>query len=458
MMQAGKFRVAICGGGIGGLVHACALAKFPSISVCVYERASEVSTFGAGIGMWPRTWEVLRKLGLAEELEKSSLCFPAQDESLAFSFRKSNQLKGFEFLNMRGSGSLTTFHRGDFQRAIFAQLPSSPNCQMYYSKRLRSYTRECDGTINLHFDDGSSHVCDVLVGADGIKSITRACMLREKASEARIKGRPPQEINTLENCIHPEFSGYVVYRSVVPREKLVGNASDTLLPKSPVLYVGKDSFILAYPIALGQMMNLVLFDFKKESRGSLYPGRWSEVVDSDQVHTVSSFEKWEPQAQAWLKCMHNPTKWAVHTVKPLPTFISRNVVLLGDAAHAFTPHQGTGAGQAIEDAYVLAELLGHPHTTRETIPRALKIYDSIRRPWTQTVAEKARANGSYLTLDFEGFDFEGASEDAIKTQLGRMSEIIIDDWRWSWNSSVQESLENAIRQLEREAWLDVSEE
>ncbi|KAF9261124.1 salicylate hydroxylase [Marasmius fiardii PR-910] len=450
MMQASKFRVAICGGGIGGLVHACALAKFSSISVSIYERGSEVSTLGAGIGMWPRTWEILRKLGLAEELKKVSLCFPAQDESLAFSFRKSNQRKGFEFFSLRGGGSLMTFHRCDFQRTILAQLPSGPNCQMYYSKRLCSYSRSHDGTISLHFDDGTSHVCDVLVGADGIKSITRACMLREQATEARTRGRPPQEINALENCINPEFSGYVVYRSVAPREKLVENARDTPLPKSPVLYVGKDSYILAYPIALGQMVNLVLFDFKKESRGVSYPGHWSEVVDSDQVHNVSSFEHWEPQARAWLKCMKNPIKWAVHVVKPLPTFVSHNVVLLGDAAHASTPHQGTGAGQAIEDAYVLAELLGHPSTTRETIPRALRIYDSIRRPWTQKVAEKARVNGSHLTLDFEDFDFEDAPDDKVREQLERMGGIIIDNWSWSWNSSVQGDLEDAVRRLESE--------
>ncbi|KAL0577537.1 hypothetical protein V5O48_004435 [Marasmius crinis-equi] len=445
-MQASKFRVAICGGGIGGLVHACALARYPTISVSVYEAASEVALFGAGIGMWPRSWEVLKKLGLAEELRKISLCFSSQSDSLAFSFRKSDQRKGVEFFSMEGRGSLMTFHRGDFQRKLLEQIPS--NCQIHFSKRLVSYTRHHTGELNLDFADGTSQPCDILVGADGIKSTARACVLREKAREARSQRRTQQEISALEACIAPEFSGYIAYRSVVPTESLREKAAEFPLPKSPVMYLGKNSSILAYPIALGQMMNLVVFGFDSKSSGSIYPKLWSETVDASEVYKVASFENWEPEAQAWLECIHNPTKWAIHTVKPLPTFISHNVALLGDAAHAFTPHQGTGAGQAIEDAYILAELLGHPLTTRGTIPRALRAYDSVRRPWAQDIAEKARLNGHCLALDFEGFDFDGASSGAVERTLRKMGGFLADNWRWCWDSSAQKSLEDAICLLE----------
>ncbi|KAJ8082463.1 hypothetical protein PM082_008318 [Marasmius tenuissimus] len=103
-MQASKFRVAICGGGIGGLVLAHSLARYPTLSVAIYEAAPKGAIYGAGIGMWPRTWEVLRKVGLAEKLKKVSLSFPAENDSLAFSFRKSDRREGIEFFNMQGRG------------------------------------------------------------------------------------------------------------------------------------------------------------------------------------------------------------------------------------------------------------------------------------------------------------------------------------------------------------------
>lgn len=64
------------GGGIGGLAHACALAKFPDISVNIYESASKFSPFGAGIGLWPRAWNVLCALGLDEEMAKITSASP----------------------------------------------------------------------------------------------------------------------------------------------------------------------------------------------------------------------------------------------------------------------------------------------------------------------------------------------------------------------------------------------
>jgi salicylate hydroxylase len=91
-------------------------------------------------------------------------------------------------------------------------------------------------------------------------------------------------------------------------------------------------------------------------------------------------------------------KWAIHTVKPLWSFVSNRVALIGDAAHAMAPHQGAGAGQSIEDAYVLPTLLGHSRTTLNTIPRALTIYDTVRQPFANKVAEQSRLNCQYFTF------------------------------------------------------------
>lgn len=60
----------IRGGGIAGLITAVALSqRYPAMNIDVYEAASAFGEIGLGIGMWPRTWEVLERLGLEEEFD-----------------------------------------------------------------------------------------------------------------------------------------------------------------------------------------------------------------------------------------------------------------------------------------------------------------------------------------------------------------------------------------------------
>ena len=94
------------------------------------------------------------------------------------------------------------------------------------------------------------------------------------------------------------------------------------------------------------------------------------------------YEGWGPDVQTLIKCMPDkPSKWSIHVVHPpLDSFVRDRVVLIGDAvrppssdfrgcadfaackAHAMLPHLGAGAGQGLEDAYVLTRLLSHPET------------------------------------------------------------------------------------------------
>ena len=94
------------------------------------------------------------------------------------------------------------------------------------------------------------------------------------------------------------------------------------------------------------------------------------------------YEGWGPDVQTLIKCMPDkPSKWSIHVVHPpLDSFVRDRVVLIGDAvrppssdsrgcadfaarkAHAMLPHLGAGAGQGLEDAYVLTRLVSYPET------------------------------------------------------------------------------------------------
>jgi salicylate hydroxylase len=117
-----------------------------------------------------------------------------------------------------------TFHRADFHGVLLSFLP--PSCTTHNAKRLISYTQPLDdrsrnSPITLTFKDGSTATCDVLIGADGIKSIVRPCMLRELA-----EGMDPDEKQSVLSCMNPIWSGVAAYRTLVSAEKLRARCPD----------------------------------------------------------------------------------------------------------------------------------------------------------------------------------------------------------------------------------------
>ena len=99
------------------------------------------------------------------------------------------------------------------------------------------------------------------------------------------------------------------------------------------------------------------------------------VTPVTREETLEEFKAFGHDARTMLQCLDGTSKWAVHGLyPPLETHIAStrddaqpNIALIGDAAHAMLPHLGAGAGAGIEDAYVMARLLGHPQTRRDNL-------------------------------------------------------------------------------------------
>ena len=127
--------------------------------------------------------------------------------------------------------------------------------------------------------------------------------------------------------------------------------------------------------------------------------------------------------------------WAIWDLTPLDSYTAtgRTVALLGDAAHATTPFQGQGAGQAIEDAYVIQALL-EKVTEKSQIPSALSAYDIIRRPRSQKVGSTSDEAMELLSLRQAGV---GDDLNKLKEQL---------DWRmdWIWNRDIEGEARDSI--------------
>lgn len=132
--------------------------------------------------------------------------------------------------------------------------------------------------------------------------------------------------------------------------------------------------------------------------------------------------------------MPDPSQWAIFEHPPISTFARSRVAILGDAAHSSTPHQGAGAGQAIEDAHVLAELLADPQvTTPEHVTAAFKAYDAVRRPRSQRVVTSSKENADLLCLCYEG----------VVDDEQKLKETWNERFRWLWDIDIEEQAERA---------------
>ena len=131
--------------------------------------------------------------------------------------------------------------------------------------------------------------------------------------------------------------------------------------------------------------------------------------------------------------MDAPDIWGLIDHQQAPTYYNGRIAILGDAAHASTPHQGAGAGQAIEGAFILSTLLGDEKTqSASDIPAAFKAYDAIRRPRSQKVVETSRAAG--LTYAFQG---------PARDNLEKIGEELLKRYRWIWDEDMEKQAERA---------------
>lgn len=81
------------------------------------------------------------------------------------------------------------------------------------------YDDPASGPITLHFKDGSTAECDVLIGADGIKSAVRNLMFSNLAKEGKITSEEATQRN-------PVWSGTVAYRGLISKERLAEKAPE----------------------------------------------------------------------------------------------------------------------------------------------------------------------------------------------------------------------------------------
>ncbi|KZV75939.1 FAD/NAD(P)-binding domain-containing protein [Peniophora sp. CONT] len=388
-----KLRVAICGGGIGGLTLACALSREKDVTVDVYERAANFNTeIGAGMSIRHRNMPFLSALGLAEDIAAIN-GLPNETTGVVFSLYKANKAELKVISEVRPGAGVSAFvHRAKFHNILFRRVPQ--HVGMHCNKRLVSYLDSggTDSPVRLNFADGTTATCDVLVGADGVKSAVRAAMYANLAGDTQ----DARKAEKLREAIPPRFSGAFVWRAIIPREKLTQIPADSSVWTSGKNYTGGGKALVTFPISQGHSLNVALQTFDYSLEDTSQPQPWVSEAQGEDL--VPFLDGWADEPRKIVAGMSGleVKKWVLNVVRPLDDWSIGRVTLLGDAAHGMVPFQGAGAGQAIEDATVLSALLTDRRVTCTNVQKALRVYCDVRLPIAMDIYNASHRSGQLM--------------------------------------------------------------
>ncbi|AQH04813.1 salicylate 1-monooxygenase (plasmid) [Burkholderia sp. KK1] len=388
-------RVGVIGGGIGGVALTGALAR-QGIEVRLFERASVFGDVGAGIQMTPNAVKVLNALGAGDALREAAFVPQAivgrNWETARENFRiplasECQALYGAPFYHV---------HRADLHRILTTLVPAG-------AARLSTScidVRQEAGSAVAVFDDGSEFEADLIVGADGVRSIVRTTLFGEEA---------------------PRFTGNMCFRAVVPFDEMPAFVS----PDSS-FWLGPHAHVVTYYVRGGAAVNIVAV----AETQSWVEESWNAKSSRDEL--LATFEGWHPNLQRLFERADSVFKWGLFDRDPMRTWSRGNVTLLGDAAHPMLPFLSQGAAMAIEDGYVLARSLG---AHGADIASALRDYEAERLPRTSRVQLESRERGKTYHLPSA---FAQTKRDLIykfKSYLNPQASGIQANWVYAYNAT-----------------------
>ncbi|KAF1851266.1 FAD/NAD(P)-binding domain-containing protein, partial [Cucurbitaria berberidis CBS 394.84] len=352
--------IAIVGGGPGGLGAAIALSKLPHVDVTVYEKASELREVGAGISIGTNSWRVLDLLGVADTLTSELIYYlrKLETKSSIRNGRSGTELHRREKPRDDSRRPPTRTQRTKLQSALLAHI--NPGV-IQLSKQLTRIMDLGKEGVELHFKDGSSAVADLVVGADGIRSVVRdAAWL-----EYKIK-----------------FTGTTIWRTLVPWndvKELDSRFDTTAWWHTPTTHV------YFSPVGEG-LWEIAARAWHDPATHSASKVSWGVPVDN--AHVESHFTEYLPQIREALSRVP-PGGWREFAAFAGPelgtlTAWDNKIVLIGDSSHALSGAFGSGAGFAMEDGWVLAQALGY---FQNDLGKALPLFNTIRLPYYSRMYE-----------------------------------------------------------------------
>jgi len=370
--------IAIIGAGIGGMTAAVTLAK-KGVKVSIFEQAPELSEVGAGLTITPNATKGLMYLGLEKQMKEVGMAHKQQGVR---HFETGEMIvpleRGEKMLEKYGAYQFQA-HRADVHDVLIDELKLHNSNTIYTNHELIDLN-EKNNSVELVFSNNETHEVDFVIGADGNRSAVRKIILGDD---------------------DPQFAGYVAWRGLVPTELL---GEDDFDECGSSAFIAPGRVFARYLVRNGELYNYVAFLATDEwaEEGWAIPSKVDIVMDifSDYNQQVKNIIAATPANDLF--------KWGIFAREPVSKWSTKNITLLGDAAHPLEPFMGQGASLAIEDGVVLGRIIEDSESSDEIVSR----YEAARIERAHFVTEHSKRAGARFT----GIDPEKYTKEEHKNE------------------------------------------
>ena len=396
--------VLIAGAGIAGLTAAVALAR-AGVPVVVVERRAGFSEAGAGLQLSPNATSVLDALGLAAGIGRHAV-LPRRLDIRRFGGGEPYAGMPMRTLAEPDNAPFWCLKRADLQTALLDAARMTPGIRLLVGRSVKGLGQHA-GAVSVTIESGRGQVeaieaCAV-IGADGLWSSLRG-LVGERAA--------------------PRFLGYEAWRTLLPVAAVDAFASQPAVN----LWLGPAGHAVHYPVAEGREVNLVLIRSAQEPSPE-----WTR--EGDPAGLAALRKAAAAPLRGLIEAAPGWQVWSLFDCPPAAMAHGR-VALIGDAAHPVLPFLAQGAGLAIEDAGLLAQLLPAAWLAdgqasgqaARAVPDALKRFAGLRAARVARVQETGRSNGR---MYHAGFPLAFARDMVLK-QLGDAGMRKRYAWLYGW--------------------------
>ena len=370
--------IAIIGAGIGGMTAAVTLAK-KGVKVSIFEQAPELSEVGAGLTITPNATKGLMYLGLEKQMKEVGMAHAQQGVR---HFETGEMIvpleRGEKMLEKYGAYQLQA-HRADVHNVLIDELKLHNSNTIYTDHELIDLN-EKNNSVELVFSNNETHEVDFVIGADGNRSVVRKIILGDD---------------------DPQFAGYVAWRGLVPVELL---GEDDFDECGSSAFIAPGRVFARYLVRNAELYNYVAF---------LATDQWAEegwAIPSTVDIVMDIFSDYNQQVKNIIAATpaNELFKWGIFAREPVSKWSTKNITLLGDAAHPLEPFMGQGASLAIEDGVVLGRIIEDSDSSDEIVSR----YESARVERAHFVTEHSKRAGARFT----GIDPEKYTKEEHKNE------------------------------------------
>lgn len=323
-------RVLIVGGGIGGLSLAVALGR-QGIRAEIVEIKSHHNVYGVGIIQPGNALRALKSLGLVEQCPAEGL----QTDYYVMNDGDGKFIAKMKLLRTAGPDipAVNGLPRPVLHR-ILTEAATTVGARIRLGLSVQAFELN-DAEVEVTLTDGSREKYDLIVGADGIRSRTRSHLFGDR--------------------FQPQYTGHGVWRFTTERLPEVDHQ---------IMFFGTGVKAGIMPVSRDQMYLLLVTNepgnprFEADQLARLLRERLRSF-------TAPLVKKIREQIEDPARVIYGAIE---EVIVPSPWYRGR-VLLIGDAAHASSPHVSQGATMAIEDAVVLAELIAQRDTAEVTLAK-----------------------------------------------------------------------------------------